>query len=1102
MMTLFPPIWRRILPGVLILGLLCSNRTLRPSLANEISTEPTDSSAGERSVDLGLFATVRTSDPLRKKGTAADRLSEFPAADVFLDRELVPNNDVDVYDVPISAKGVGCIGLQWAEKRLLRQLILQPTDKSQLSELESAQIEYWSSEGREENGVDVIGQTPWQGEWTNLPGTSEIQEGRIVFTVDTASVPEFCDASGTLKIRWLLPKATSNLLVRRPQALGLSTWTNGQFHIEAAPGTPGPVRIVAYNGLIVDPQTEETRTEYPWVADSPLNLQIRYSVPQKSKADRTILRFEFAKHACSVAIEDVLDGDGVYVKDLGLFISRRETSLTLEEYEEKIAGEETILQRVCDMPDQTFEQAMQALWRPSQNADPTMLSLACENKKVVLDRDGVIRYWDPLAPPSDRPEGHMTFLKHPLIVISPQVVCASSDSLPPAAEKTPAVSRSLEDRWLPIIDNTAQIGALAYRQRTCVVPCGKASNGMASVGRTHQLCVAEFSVTNSSDQKIEVVGGFQVSTPDGKPPIQARDNAGRFALFRGDILLACLDTSGAELTISYDNNRLIVAGPIQPGATARYTICLPLWSAKADVLSQIPKQFDLCTVVKNYWTGVLDSGMQVELPEPFLENMIRATEVECMMVARNDADGRCIAPWIAAVGYGPFESEAQPIILGMDLFGHQEFARRSHDFFLASYNPQGFLTPSYTLIGTGQHLWTLAEHYRLTADRQWLAAVAPKIVKACRWIADQTAKTQQAATAKEPLPESGLVPPGVLADWNRYAYYFYANGQYYAGLTAVAAALRDIQHPAADELERASAEYQESIRRAYRWQQARMPVIPLRNGVWVPPTPSSLYCFGLTSEFYGGRSPVGHDVELGGNHLFVLGLLDPRSREAQWTADYHEDQSFLFDGVFDEYPAAENEADWFNRGGFAKIQPHYARTCDFYAIRDNVKAFVRTYFNTFPVLLNKENMTYREHFNGGGAWEKTHESGWFLEMTRTMMLMERNEELWLAPMVTNRWLEDGNTVAVHHAPTRFGVVSYRIVSHVRDGVIDATIDSPKRNPPKHIVLRIRHPQSEPMKSVAVNGKPHLDFDPVKETIRLTPSVEQIHVHVEYARIIH
>ena len=326
------------------------------------------------------------------------------------------------------------------------------------------------------------------------------------------------------------------------------------------------------------------------------------------------------------------------------------------------------------------------------------------------------------------------------------------------------------------------------------------------------------------------------------------------------------------------------------------------------------------------------------------------------------------------------------------------------------------------------------------------------------------------------LPEYGLVPPGVLADWNRYAYYFYANAHYCAGLEAAARALADIEHPDAATIRRAAAEYREDLLRAWRWQQARMPVVPLRDGTWVPPCPSSLYWFGLTRDFFGGVSATGHDVEVGGNHLIPLGILPPQGREAGWLTDYLEDRWFLIDGIFGAYPAQENEADWFNRGGFAKLQPHYARTSDIHALRDDVKAFVRTYFNTFPVLLNRENLAFWEHMNNGGAWNKTHESGWFLQMTRTMLLTERGDELWLAPFVTNNWLKDGMTVAVRNAPTRFGEVSYRIRSSAARGLIEAAIEPPLRNPPECLVLRLRHPEGKPMRAVTVDGRPHVDFD--------------------------
>ncbi len=226
-------------------------------------------------------------------------------------------------------------------------------------------------------------------------------------------------------------------------------------------------------------------------------------------------------------------------------------------------------------------------------------------------------------------------------------------------------------------------------------------------------------------------------------------------------------------------------------------------------------------------------------------------------------------------------------------------------------------------------------------------------------------------------------------------------------------------------------------------------------------------------------------------------MLAPQGREADAIVDYLEDRWFLIDGIFDAYPAAENEADWFNRGGFAKLQPHYARTADIHALRDDVRPFIRTYFNTFPVLLNRENLTFWEHMNHGGAWNKTHESAWFLQMTRTMLLTERGDELWLAPFVTTNWLQPGMQVSVTQAPSRFGSVSYQLLSAVADGYMEAVIQPPTRRPPARIVLRVRHPEGQPMRSVTVDARPHVDFDAAAQLVYVASTGKSITVRINF-----
>jgi hypothetical protein len=114
-----------------------------------------------------------------------------------------------------------------------------------------------------------------------------------------------------------------------------------------------------------------------------------------------------------------------------------------------------------------------------------------------------------------------------------------------------------------------------------------------------------------------------------------------------------------------------------------------------------------------------------------------------------------------------------------------------------------------------------------------------------------------------------------------------------------------------------------------------------------------------------------------------------------------------------------------------------------------------------------------------------------------MFSMDRGGELWLAPFVTNRWLEDGKKVEVHNATSRFGKVSYSIKSSAASGHIDAEIQPPTGEGMKRLVLRVRHPEGKPIRSVTVNGKPHEDFDAGKECVNLAPTKEKLTVRVDY-----
>jgi hypothetical protein len=345
------------------------------------------------------------------------------------------------------------------------------------------------------------------------------------------------------------------------------------------------------------------------------------------------------------------------------------------------------------------------------------------------------------------------------------------------------------------------------------------------------------------------------------------------------------------------------------------------------------------------------------------------------------------------------------------------------------------------------------------------------------------------------------MPPGVMADWNAFAYHYCLNGYYYAGLKNAADALAAVGFAGATDFQKDAEEFRNDILESYHQTQRRSPVVRLQNGLSIPGYPSQAYLCGPIRNFFpgedGNRSWC-YDIELGAHQLVTAGVLNPASSEVADMIDHMEDVQFLTEAL-EDYPAARLKSDWFDLGGFAKLQPYYCRIPEIYALWDDVRPFIRSYFNMLVSLLNTENLSIWEHFHNNGGWNKTHETGYFLYQSRTMLLMERGDSLWIASFVPGQWLRDGQFIEVKNAPTRFGSLSYRIDSHVRDGYIEAVIEPPARKIPSELALRLRHPDGKPIKCVSINANPniHQRLDPARECIFLTPGQQKITVRAEF-----
>ncbi|MBN1911990.1 MAG: hypothetical protein JW818_19870 [Pirellulales bacterium] len=1042
-------------------------------------------------VDIGAFARVVTSNPKHTQGTSATRLEAFPAEDVFLDTDVKPADDGS-YAVPTMAEGQGCIGLRWNEPRLLRRLELMWADPTAVPPVEAVQLQYW------------VGESPWQGEWKVLPAQLNRSKARWSWTINEKEAPQ-----RTLRVRWIIPTPKGNgtkpgpFVLKRIAAFGRLSWRMADLQATWWPSTESakspiePARVEVYNGVLMSP----SGLRRTWSLVDPLALKVRYSEPAAIKAERTVLRFEMPRRTVSVAVEDVLKHGCVYVPSSELFVSGGPRRKTPAEYMQQIAGRQTVLEEVRGRPDRTLADAMATVHNPIQNWGPTLLSLACDNRKFVAQRDGAIRFRLYDAPDAEyrslisRKKYKPHYSPHPKLVAQ-------------FGRCKGRLTRRLDGGWLPKPVITVSENGVKYEQCTYVAPVdSKPPQGSPSWYRNRAVCVADYTIENTINKDVEVLlqVGLEMSQR-GKLPLDAfhQVDGGLVAVKQGRVVALFETDETGSLRMSKRGESVVLTGKLPAEKRARLVVYLPAWPIKPADYAVLREPSQWATQFKQYWTDLLAGTIRVDVPDPFLSNVIRASQVHCLIAARNEKKGRYVAPWIDSMLYGPLDSEAQAVIHGMDLCGHPDFARRGLEFFLKRYNAQGFFTTGYTKIGTGEHLWTLAAHYDLYGDREWLKAVSPTLARAGKWIASQRTKTKRLNADGNRVPQYGLMPPDATADCGRLCYRFFNEAQYYFGLKQTALILTDIGHPDAPALLAEAKSYHEDLLRAYRWLEARSPVVLLRDGTWIPNPPADMNLLGNVEDMlvvYEPDKMMIYNAEIGPNHLITDGILDPRSPRAAEIMDYLEDHQFLRSGHKD-FPEQKNRQDAFAFGGFGKVQPYYGRNAEVCLLRDDPKPFVRSYFNAMSSLVGTENLTFWEHFRNTGGWNKTHETAWFLVQTAKMFTADRNGDLWLAPMITNRWLENGKTISVRNAPTRFGKVSYSITSSSAAGHIDAVIEplsseDSARPTPKRIVLRIRHPEGKPMRAVTVNGKPHTDFNAGKELIRIPPAQNRVQVRVTY-----
>jgi len=436
-------------------------------------------------------------------------------------------------------------------------------------------------------------------------------------------------------------------------------------------------------------------------------------------------------------------------------------------------------------------------------------------------------------------------------------------------------------------------------------------------------------------------------------------------------------------------------------------------------------------------------------------------------------------------------SETYLNLIALDMLGVHDVAEGGLDYWLFGPHARPFLwdaevmggdalinadnspnrkSPGYDQkhsIGHGRIMAAAAFHYRITRDDTWWRRAAPVLERA----AAATLRLRDAWDATQPPGtwSHGLIPPGNISDNNNNRLFYGVSAYYYKGLNDVAALLADTQVAGGTELVRRAAAFRADLRAAVDRSLALTQVVKVGDGAYRRDFSFMPYIRGLALDIDSGpvtKSSRYYESKIGALSLVDAGVIAPTEPVVSDLLDVYEDR-LVQDG--------QNDQNGYN------IAP------DIYLARDDIPMFLRGFYNGYAAEIDPDaGYTFWEAGHPGAldALDKTFEEAGFLRKLRQMLVMEDGDVLWLARGTPRAWLEQGNRIAIAHAPTFFGESSYTIVSDVAHGRIGATVDLPDRPLPRLVNLRLRHPSGARITRVLVNARPWPDFDPARETITL------------------
>lgn len=452
------------------------------------------------------------------------------------------------------------------------------------------------------------------------------------------------------------------------------------------------------------------------------------------------------------------------------------------------------------------------------------------------------------------------------------------------------------------------------------------------------------------------------------------------------------------------------------------------------------------------WREILGQGMNVETPEPVVNNAWRHLLCQNYELINGDK-----MKYSTGNSYdGLYEAEGSDAALSFLVWGHEDDMRRLmgplFDFTRKGleYHQAGF------------KLNDICRYYWQTRD----AAIFKDYEARWRKEADRLDKHRTGA--------HGLFPEEqYCGDVHTRCQSLNVNSKAWRGLRDLGATLNEIGNSEGDHYLQVANEFRPKVLEAIRASAIHETTPPF--------VPIALY----TNE--GPHDPI-TQVRIGGywniivGYTIASGLFPVGSPEENWIPNYQENYGGLVMGMI----RAGGPTVRFWNSNF-KINPLYGTR---YALdtlrRDDVDRALVSFYGMLAQGFTRNTFNCGEvqcltPIDEGGRMlslpPNSAANAHLLSMLRYMLVQDYDQSddgkpdtLRLCFATPKRWMEDGKTLNIDRAPTTFGPVAVKMQSHINQGNVTAEVVLPERNAPEKILMRARVPDGFKTVSAEVEGK--------------------------------